>query len=423
MSNVFSATHLNDLLILTWLLAALTVAYKSRVKPWACAVIFAGCLAGGLGSILLQEALFPNFLIYMLLFILWGCAYGAAALKGSFLWKMAMSAVYGCIAFHLGKMAALVNSWLPESLSRQSVTGFVLFQLFAMATAVFLACRAVTTERKVPAVCWSSLICVALIGVGFAYYQMDFDQGQDKLVTSALYSIGMVVIVLVAHNLCAQVIRSHERNLVRLTLEQSSESEALMARQASRIEEELRRYRHEMSNHLLTVSSLLANGEVEKARNLVNEIANAPGVAGDLSSGNPLVDAVFSQKKAQCREQGIEFSADLVLTEKLPLSDAEISSLLGNLLNNAIEAARQCEHPFIRTRIYPSREYLCIEVVNRADPGKLRSNPSLATTKGDPELHGIGLKVVREIADRHQGMTSFDASPDGEFIARVMIHL
>ena len=112
-----------------------------------------------------------------------------------------------------------------------------------------------------------------------------------------------------------------------------------------------------------------------------------------------------------------------MLTEKLPLSDAEISSLLGNLLNNAIEAARQCEHPFIRTRIYPSREYLCIEVVNRADPGKLRSNPSLATTKGDPELHGIGLKVVREIADRHQGMTSFDASPDGEFIARVMIHL
>ncbi|MBR5345331.1 MAG: GHKL domain-containing protein [Clostridia bacterium] len=432
MSNIFSVTHLNDLLTLTWMLAMLTFSYKSRVKPWLCAVLFVACLVGGLGSIFLQESVFPNFAVYMLLFILWGCIYGAVALKGSFLWKMAMAAVYGCVTFHLGKVAALVNSWLPKSSSiewvsgpqpAQPATGFILFQLFALAAAIFLVRRAVTTERKVPAVCWSSLMIVSLIGVGFAYYQMVHDPGPDALAPSALYSMGMVLIVLLVQQLCSVVIVNNERNLIRLSLDQSGKREALMARQASRTEEELRRYRHETANHLLAVSALLENGETEKAHQLVREIVSAPISASSDSSGNPLVDAIIGQKRAQCKELGIAFETDLIVSEKLPLTDAEISSLLGNLFNNAIEAARQCEDPFVRSRIYPSREYLCVEVVNRADPAKLKGNPSLMTTKGNPELHGIGLKVVKEIADRHQGMTFFETSPEGQFTARVMIHL
>ena len=432
MNNVFSVTHLNDLLTLTWMLAMLTLTYRSRVKPWLCAALFVGCLAGGLGSILLQEALLPNFAVYMLLFILWGCIYGAVALKGSFLWKLAMASVYGCITFHLGKVAALVNSWLPKShsvewlqgpQSAQPVTGFILFQCFAILSAVFLTKRAVTTERKVPAVCWGSLMTVALIGVGFAYYQMVNDPGPEYLATSALYSIGMVLIVLLVQQLCSVVILSNERNMVRLSLDQSGKREALMARQASRTEEELRRYRHETSNHLLALSALLENGETEKAKEMVREIVSAPAAPQSVTCGNPLVDAVIGQKRAQCEELGIAFETDLILTDQLPLTDAEISSLLGNLFSNAIEAARQCDAPFVRSRIYPSREYLCIEVVNRADPDKLRGNPSLMTTKGNPELHGIGLKVVREIAARHQGMTFFETTSEDTFTARVMIHL
>ena len=56
MTNVFSLTHINDLLTMAWLFAALTLAYRNRVRPWVCALLFAACLAGGLGSVLLQEA-------------------------------------------------------------------------------------------------------------------------------------------------------------------------------------------------------------------------------------------------------------------------------------------------------------------------------------------------------------------------------
>ena len=90
--SVFSPSHINDLLTMLWMFLAMTWAYRSRVKPLLCAGLVAACLVGGMGSILLQEKLFPNFGVYMLLFVLWGCIYGAAALKGSFLWKSAMAA-------------------------------------------------------------------------------------------------------------------------------------------------------------------------------------------------------------------------------------------------------------------------------------------------------------------------------------------
>ena len=423
MPDLFSATHISDLMTLLWMLLALTLGYRSRVKPWACAALLIACLTGGFGSILVQEMWFPHFAVYMLLFVLWGCVYGAVALRGALPWKAAMVSVYGCVVFQLGKCAALVDSWLPASW-RQPYTGFILFQLFAVLAAVFLSCHAVTTERKVPAVCWVSLMAVSLIGIWFAYYQMSNDPGPASVASSALYSVGVVAIVMIVEHLCARVIRSHERDLVRLSLEQGSKEQAVMARQASRTEEALRRYRHETANHLSTLSALLSAGETQQAQALIAEMTAAPAaLPDDFHSGNPLVDAIFSQKKADCQQLGIDFSADLVLTEQLPLTDAEISSLLGNLLNNAMEAARSCEAPFVHSRMYPARNYLCIEVVNRADESKLRSNPALNTTKGEPELHGIGLKVVQEIASRHQGMTYFGSEQPGQFTARVMIRL
>ena len=150
----------------------------------------------------------------------------------------------------------------------------------------------------------------------------------------------------------------------------------------------------------------------------------APGApASGTNSGNPLVDAIFRQKAEVCRERGVALSSDLVLTDRLPLSDAELSSLMSNLLNNAIEAAGKCPKPWIRMRIYPARDYLCMEVSNSADDASLRSNPALHTTKEQPDLHGIGLQVVREIAQRHQGMVFFDIDQPGQFTVRVLLHL
>lgn len=424
MIEVLNAAHINDLLIFLWMFAALTHAYRPRARLAACVAKGALCLSGGMGCILLQEAFFPNYGVYMLLFVCWGCVYGASALQGSFMWKTAMVSVYSCVTFHLGKVAGLINQCLPLALRQLPGTGRVLFQLFAMLSAVFLARHAVTTGRRVPAVCWGSLMCVSLIGIGYAYYQMLNERGAEKMVSAALYSVGMVAIVLTVEHLCAKLIYSHERDLVRLSIEQSSEGAASMARQASSAESELRRYRHETLNHLSTMSALLDRGETAQAKALIDEMVSAPpSVEGSASSGNLLVDAIFHQKETICRERGIALSADLVLTERLPLSDAEVSSLLGNLLNNAIEAAVGCRQPFVHARIYPARDYLCIEVVNSADAAKLRGNPALNTTKAQPDLHGIGLKVVREITESHQGMLFLDTERPGQFTARVLIHL
>ena len=424
MQTILSVAHINDLLTLAWLFIALTMAYRRNGKPLLSAGLFILCLAGGFFSILLQEKLLQNFGLYMLIFILWGCIYGAAALKGPMLWKASMVFVYVCEVFHLGKCASLVLSWMPDLVRISQALGVVICQLFVIWAALFLACHAVTTERKVPKVCWMSLMGVSLLGICLAYYQGRHDPGPSFRVNAALYSLGVVIVVAVMQLLCSRIIDSHEQDLVRLAMEEGGRGEAAMARQASHVEEALRSYRQEMNHHIAALSALLENGQTDDARALLEEISAAPAPAEQaVRSGNAVVDAILNQKAAACREHGIEFTADVLLTESMPLSDTEFTSLLGNLLSNAMEAAVQCQQPFIRVNIYPDRDYLCVDVVNSADSDRLCANPELNTAKQDPQLHGIGLRVVRAIADQHNGTALFDTGKAGQFSAKVLIRL
>ena len=180
--------------------------------------------------------------------------------------------------------------------------------------------------------------------------------------------------------------------------------------------------RHETNHHLALLGTLLENGEEEKAKDLLAQLtANAPKSKETIHSGNVIADAILRQFAARASEQGIEYSIDVSLEQVLPLTDTELSSLLSNLLNNALEASAQVSEPWINVRIYPTRWYLCFSVSNRADIMALRENPQLLTTKNDPEAHGFGLNVIREIAEKHDGRASFSMEEDGIFTSRVMI--
>ena len=106
----------------------------------------------------------------------------------------------------------------------------------------------------------------------------------------------------------------------------------------------------------------------------------------------------------------------------MPIQTSDLSSLISNLLNNAIEASRLVEAPEITVRIFPAAGYLCFQVRNRADAQTLQNNPQLATTKQEPEMHGFGLNIIRSIAEKYDGKAAFETNGD-YFTARIMLAL
>lgn len=192
---------------------------------------------------------------------------------------------------------------------------------------------------------------------------------------------------------------------------------------------ELRYMKHDMNNHLHTLSSLIANGSFSDVNNYINELTNSINTTYYyLSSGNSAVDSIITNKLIQCKEAQITVNYTVHIPNKIPVSDFELCSLLGNLFDNAIEACRKLEETDKRVidfYIKPYKNMMSLMICNKTN-GQYRydkSNQFLSTKKdkGNRE-HGIGLKRVKYIVETHDGI--IDIVPEKtEFKVSILIPL
>ncbi len=108
----------------------------------------------------------------------------------------------------------------------------------------------------------------------------------------------------------------------------------------------------------------------------------------------------------------------VVLPEHLPVNDIEITGILGNLLDNSIEACINMERkqdtpPHIKGLLKPQRSMFHIHVENSSSGNYLyKLNGQLESTKAHAKHHGRGLTNVREIAETHSGFCNITAETD-----------
>ena len=112
----------------------------------------------------------------------------------------------------------------------------------------------------------------------------------------------------------------------------------------------------------------------------------------------------------------------LVEESDIQLSDLDLYSLMGNLLNNAIEALSKLPEEMRDLYIELSRKggYTAILVRNRVLSSVLADNPNLKTTKENADHHGFGIRIIRDVAERNGGMTDI-FEQDGYFTVQVLI--
>jgi sensor histidine kinase YesM len=118
------------------------------------------------------------------------------------------------------------------------------------------------------------------------------------------------------------------------------------------------------------------------------------------------MNALLNSRASYCQKYNIEF--DYQITANLSVfSEIDLSVLIGNLLDNAIDAAKECKSPCVKIRIWENKAYLAILVSNSVISSVLESNPDLLTMKSDKDNHGFGLKTVKDVVEKYDGI--FDA--------------
>lgn len=194
--------------------------------------------------------------------------------------------------------------------------------------------------------------------------------------------------------------------------------------------ESLRGIRHDIFNHMETLALLIHSTEYEKAENYINAIIAELSANHKLvSTGNIPVDCIISNKYALANNKNISFDYTIHLPKALPFDDISICSLLGNILDNAIESCEKISAPkkrFISLIIKPFNNMLMISVTNSSigDYSFDKSGILLTTKQNqtDNACHGIGMKQIDRIVKENNGFIRISPESDS-FTLEIMTPL
>lgn len=176
-----------------------------------------------------------------------------------------------------------------------------------------------------------------------------------------------------------------------------------------REDRQVRTLRHDLRNHLTVVQGLLEQGETESAARYLSEMAASPALGGRrIFCENETANIVLAAKAEVMDQAGLTGDFAVSLPRALPIADTDLCALLGNALDNAMEAAIQAADKRITVRCRVEKGLFMLRVEN-AVGGEIR--PDLATTKADRSAHGFGLAGMQEIAQRCGG--SLETRPEG----------
>ncbi len=186
------------------------------------------------------------------------------------------------------------------------------------------------------------------------------------------------------------------------------------------IHTEMRGYKHDFHHHLQTLKGQLESGEIERAIAYIEELDNQlMNVDTLLKTGNVSLDAILSAKIAQAKAESIAVTVKANVPDTLTISDVELSIIIGNLLDNAIEACRAVNgERFIRIFISIKGNMLYFSMLNAAGEKKKKTGSLFMTHKDG--VHGFGLRRAEAILEEHGGWVKYN-SEDGAFTSEFLV--
>lgn len=162
--------------------------------------------------------------------------------------------------------------------------------------------------------------------------------------------------------------------------------------------------KHDINSHLQCILGFLENENITGAVGYIAQVKKElDKVYNFVHTSNEVLNYIINTKCTIAQDSGIKVSVKISdsLSDKMNLTD--ISSLLGNILDNAITASQKEENKEILLELGTVQGYYVFTVKNRISKSVMQGNPELETTKKDRSNHGLGLKQIKQIADKYNG--------------------
>lgn len=185
---------------------------------------------------------------------------------------------------------------------------------------------------------------------------------------------------------------------------------------------QIRGWRHDYRNHINNMKIQLTECNYDKLSDYLNELADdLDNVDTVIKTGNVMADAILNSKLSVAQKLNVRLNVKAAVPDNLPISDVELCSVLGNMLDNAVESCGTLpeEERFMRIYIGKLKGQLYLSVQNSAGKVRKEKGSYLSTKEGE---HGYGLFRIDRIAKKYGGYVNRQ-NEEGVFATEIMIPL
>lgn len=243
----------------------------------------------------------------------------------------------------------------------------------------------------------------------------------------SLVDLFFIILFLVLMLYIYQLGYSKEENIRLLEEQKIYELERTEFNSLSETTERLRKMKHDMQIYVDAINVLAKDKKWDELIAYTEQYHNTLATTQSaIATGNIAIDCILTAKLDYAEKHGIKTEYSIMAPENFPLDSVELSSILGNIWNNSIEAGERLiisdptEHPYIYFYIKPYQNMILIHIENNYD-GVIKGSidGDILSVKQGKE-HGLGIRLVKELVEKADGVLQI-TSDNKIFSVHIMI--
>lgn len=301
-----------------------------------------------------------------------------------------------------------------QSLATLIIIAVTFYPIFYILNKFFISNFENTDEKRFWRFLW---IIPAFFYFVYMYCLFLNEFGSEKWILQSKHIAFVVMFNVGAIAIYAFIIRLLQEILQRQTLESENRILLLQSKQYQNIQEQVqhtRQMRHDLKQHLLILQNYLVSENTQEMNTYINQYLQEYSMETPLSfCKNNAVNALCSYYSELAKENKIPLNISINLPSQLPLPEPDFCVLLGNLLENALEACQIIpeDKRFIKVKIeYMEEKYIGITADNRFNGNLIYENNFLKSTKSKDR--GIGTQSIQFLVKKYHGEYSTEYNDD-----------
>ncbi|MDE7332112.1 MAG: GHKL domain-containing protein [Lachnospiraceae bacterium] len=167
---------------------------------------------------------------------------------------------------------------------------------------------------------------------------------------------------------------------------------------------------HDLNNHLDILYQMLAAKRLDEAKEYISQISEPmKEMVKKRYTGNDIIDVILSSKKQKAEQLGIKTEIDAEFPVNTGIQPNDICTVLGNLMDNAIEGSKDTDNARICLKIHRVHQFILIQISNTTSkqPKIEKETGRWITDKADRTRHGWGMESVKSTLKKYNGTMQF----------------